>query len=60
MMISSVVTHAHPALAFLSVPLLKEFHEIPEALRVKSIRLARMNKLAVAEAHGSEVSYTLC
>jgi hypothetical protein len=50
MMVSGVVTHVHDALAFLSVSLPKEFHEIPEALPVKSIRLARMNKLAVAHA----------
>jgi hypothetical protein len=60
MVISGVVTDDHHALAFLSASLLKEFHEIPEALPVKSIRLARMNKLAVAQAHGSKLSYTLC
>ncbi|HEV2380803.1 MAG TPA: hypothetical protein VG206_13550, partial [Terriglobia bacterium] len=27
---------------------------------VKSIRLAGMNKLGIAQAHGSKVSYTLC
>ena len=59
MMIPGVVADDHDALAFLSAPLLKELHEIPEALPVKSIRLLRINKLAVAQPHRSKVSYTL-
>lgn len=59
MMIPGVVTDDHDALACLSAPLLKELHEIPEALPVKSIGFLRINKLAVAQAHGSKVSYPL-
>jgi len=59
MMILGVVTDDHDALAFLSAPLLKELQEIPETLPVKSIGLSRINKLAIAQAHGSKVSYAL-
>jgi hypothetical protein len=59
MMILGVVTDDHDALAFLSAPLLKELQEIPETLPVKSIGLSRINKLAIAPAHGSKLSYAL-
>ena len=58
MMIRGVVTDDHDALAFLLAPLLKELQEIPETLPVKSIGLSRINKLTIAQAHGSKVSYT--
>src|ERR1700681_3423552 len=59
MMILGVVTDDHDALAFLSAPLLKELQEIPETLPVKTIGLSRINKLTIAQAHGSKVAYTL-
>src|ERR1017187_7370328 len=58
MMILGVVSDDHDALAFLSAPLLKELQEIPETLPVKSIVLARINKLTIAHSHGSKISYT--
>jgi len=59
MMIPGIVRDDHDAFAPLPAPLLKEFHEVPEALPVKSIGLARRDELAVAQTHRPKVSDAL-
>ncbi len=59
MMVSGVVTYDHDAFAFLSAALLKEFHEIPEALPVEPVSLSRMDESAIAQAYRTKISYTL-
>jgi len=59
MMVFGVVTYDHDAFAFLSATLLKELHEIPEALPIEPISFSRIDESDIAQAYRTKVSYTL-